>query len=470
MVKSKFFCCLTSLFLVLVTMVTPVLATTEPTETVSQAVADRDVYGCFSTDATDAFLGTDQIVKNAESVFLYEMNAQTLMYAWNPDAALPPSSFAKILTAIIAIENGELDSAVTVTQAALADLPPSAVSVDLLENEVLPLKELLYCMLVGSANDAASVIAQYIGGSQMQFAEKMNDYARRIGCTASHFTNPHGLHDPLQVTSARDTAKILEYAMQNEVFKEIFCTAEYTVPATNKTGERYLITGNYLMSTEEVEIYFDDRVIGGRTGVANNSTRCLATIARSGSMELLCVVMGSASVYEEGGNKIRSFGGYTETKALLDAAFNGYSVMQVLYNGQVLTQFNLPNADSLLSVGPNISLSAVLPDKITSADLNLRYSEDGRNLLLPIQKGDPVGNVEVWYQGLCLAKADLFAMNSVRQTGYIQSGDQEQGSLWPLVLLLIAIVLIVAVLIYIFRSKRGRRFLRRLRRAKRRKG
>lgn len=470
MKKSNLFRGLTTLFLVLTMLVSTVSALTEPTATESEVVADRAVYGCFSADATDAFLGTGQMVKNAASVFLYELNSQTLMYAWEPDVALPPSSFVKILTAIIAIENGDLDSAVTVTEAALADLPASAVSVDLIINEVMPLKDLLYCMLVGSANDAAAVIAQYIGGGQALFAEKMNQYAQMIGCTSSHFTNPHGLHDPLQVTSARDTAKILEYALKNEVFRTIFCTVEYSVPATNKSNERYLITGNYLMSMDEVEIYFDERVVGGRTGVANDRTRCLATIARSGSMELLCVVMGSASVYEEGGSKIRSFGGYTETKTLLDSGFTGYSVTQILYDGQVLTQYDLQNADALLSVGPNVSISTVLPDEITPADLNFRYSEDSRQIQTPVQKGDLVGNVEVWYQGLCLAKADLFAMNDARQSNLVSVEAEEPDSLWPVVALLFAIGLCVVAVVYIFRSKYGRRLLRKLRRARRKKG
>ena len=262
MKESIGFRCIISLFLILSILITPVMAETEPTDAAYDVSQEQATYGCFSTDATDALLGFGEIVKNVKSAFLYERNTKTLMYAWEPDLALPPSSFVKILTAIIAIEKGKLDSAVTVTEDALSDLPASAVSVDLVVNEVMPLKELIYCMLVGSANDAAAVIAQYLSGSQYAFANEMNAFAQQIGCTGSNFTNAHGLHDPMQITTARDTAKILDYAMQNEVFREIFSSAEYTGPATNKSAERYLITGNYLMSMEEVAARFRVQAAG----------------------------------------------------------------------------------------------------------------------------------------------------------------------------------------------------------------
>ena len=213
MKESKGFRCLISLFLILSILVMPVMAETEPTEATYEDSQEQTAYGCFSTDATDALLGFGEIVKNVKSAFLYERNTKTLMHAWEPDLSLPPSSFVKILTAIIAIEKGNLDSAVTVTEDALSDLPASAVSVDLVVNEVMPLKELIYCMLVGSGNDAAAVIAQYLSGSQYAFVNEMNAFAQRIGCTGSNFTNAHGLHDPAQVTTARDTASTISWIM-----------------------------------------------------------------------------------------------------------------------------------------------------------------------------------------------------------------------------------------------------------------
>ena len=467
MKKSTGFLSIIVTILILSLLPVWVFGETEPTETIP-FIEDAAVYGCYSADAEDAFLGDTQLIKNAKSVFLYELNTRTLMYAWEPDLQLPPSSFVKILTAIIAIENSNMDSAVTVTESALGELPESAVSVDLVINEVMPLKDLLYCMLVGSANDAAAVIAQYISGGQSLFAEKMNAFAKEIGCTGSHFTNPHGLHDPQQYTTARDTAKIMEYAMKNDTFREIFGATEYTVAATNKCPERYLITGNYTMSMDEVEIYFDERVIGGRTGVASDSTRCLITVAHSGSMELLCVVLGSESVYEEGGYRIRSFGGYNETKTLLDAGFTGHTATQIVYDGQALIQFEIPGGDSLLSAGSHASISTVLPEDTTLSNLSFRYSQAGQ-LRAPIMKGDKVGSVEVWHDGLLLGMTDLYAMNDVRDTSLVVLDVQDEKSILPVVILVITVIVLAVAAFVLYRTGRIRRFINRMRRIWRRR-
>lgn len=455
-----------SMIVIISMLITPVFGQTEPSYPPDTQPEEATTYGCFTTDATDSFLGSEQLVKNAKSVFLYELNTQTLMHAWQADVALPPSSFVKILTAIIAIENATLDSAVTVTEAALTDLPASAVSVDLIANEVMTVEDLLYCLLVGSANDAATVIAQYIAGSQSAFAEIMNEYSQRIGCTGSHFTNPHGLHDPQQLTTARDTAKILEYAMKNEAFRKIFSSTEHTVAATNKSPERYLVTGNYMMSMDEVEIYFDERVTGGRTGVASDSSRCLATVAKSGTMELMCIVMGAASVYEEGGNRIRSFGGYNETKTLLDKGFEGNAAFQILYDGQALLQFDVENADTLLTVGPHANVSTVLPENVTLADLSLRYSEDGSKIRLPVAQGDKVCSVEIWHQGLLLSVTDLFAMNEVRVGSVILDYQPENNSLWAVILVVALVTFVVFIIVLFLWTRPGRRIMHRIRRSR----
>lgn len=448
----------------------PVFAESVPTQSDPDNAVDASVYGCYSVDATDTFLGDSRLVKNAQSVLLYEMNTQTLMYVYEPDLALDPTSFAKLLTAMVAIESVPLDSAVTVTEASLEGLPASAINAKLLPNEVLTMHDLLYCMLVGSANDAASVIAHYVGGDQQRFAQMMNELAKKIGCDSSNFTNPHGLHDEAQYTTARDTAKILEYAMKNEQFRAVFTAAEYSVPATNKSEERYMMTGNYMLpNSDNVQIYLDERVIGGRTGIANNGGRCLATVAKSGNMELLCVVMGASSVYEEGGNKIRSYGGYNETKTLLDAGFTGNTAAQVLYDGQALIQLDVTGGDTVLTAGVRANLSTVLPEGLTLADLTFRYGSEGLHLKAPIQAGDKVCDLEIWCDDLCLAVTELYAMNDVRDSSVITSDVSDGGNWLGWCIALVCLVAVAAGLAVWVRFPSGKRFLFRFRRLFRRK-
>ena len=406
---SKIICFFLTVWMVAV----PVLAQNLQDQDIQDLQPENPGNGCFSADAAVSFLGGGQMIKNAKAAFLFERTTQTLMYAWQPDAKLPPSSLVKILTAILAIENSDLSDAVMVSQDVLDTVPMDAVSADLVAEEVMRLEDLIYCMMVGSANDAAAVIAAHTAGSQAQFVSKMNELASQLGCDGSNFVNPHGLHDENQYITARDAAKILSYAMNNETFRSVFACVDYTVPATNKSAERHITGRNNMMKQDSYD--YDERVIGGRTGVADDGTQCLATAAQSNGMELLCVVMGSASVYEEDGYSVRSQGGYTETKTLLDAGFTGFMTCQILFDGQALIQCEVANGDSMLTAGPRTSVRAVLPDNMTLSDLSFKYNYGNTLLQAPITTGDRVCSVEVWYKDLCLAQTELYAMNDVRQ-------------------------------------------------------
>lgn len=383
----------------------PVSAQNTDTQTTAPAV-----NSCHSLDANTALLGASELVDNVKTAVLFETTSETLMYAWNADERMYPASFVKILTALIAAEKGELSAPVTVSESAVSAVPYDAVSAELQPGEQLTLEDLLYCLLVGSANDAAVVIAEHISGSHSAFVQEMNAYAAAIGCTGTNFTNAHGLHDEAQYTTARDTARILHKAVENDTFRTVFTAKKYTVPATNKSEQRDLESGNSLLDTTS-KLYYDARVIGGRTGVTEDGRRCLAAAAESNGMLLISVVMGAESVYQEDGYSAVSIGGYKETTALLDAGFAGYKSAQVLYANQALKQYAVANGECDVVVGPQISVSTVLPEAATSAELSYRYSD--AELSAPVEIGQRVSGVEIWHGNMCVAQAELFAMNSV---------------------------------------------------------
>lgn len=401
-------------------------------------------------NATVSVLGNNKLVNNAEAVILYEVNSDTLVYAWNADQQVYPASMVKILTALMAIEKGDLSQTVTIDGEVLKTVPYDAVTANLQEGEIMSLQDLLYCMMVGSANDAAAVIAAHISGTQAAFVDEMNSYAQDLGCTGSHFTNAHGLHNKEQYTTARDVARILAKAVKNEYFKELFSTVKYTVPQTNKSEERNLVTNNHLISKEIEEIYLDERVTGGRTGVTSDQKRCLAATSEQNGMQLISVVMGSASKYAADGYTVELYGGFSETTELLDRTFSAYKCAQVLFNGQVLRQCPVVGARNSLMLGPTSSLSAVLPLNITSADLTYQYSDFQEEFRVPITKGELLSYVEVWYGGVRVAQAQLQAMNDVNTVSFddpLQNNDQDNRWIW--VVLLIAAGAVFAVFIVI---------------------
>lgn len=411
------------------------------------------VSGCHSADATASLLGSGQIVTNAQAVFLYDVNSDTLMHAWNPDLPVEPASLVKIMTAFVAVEQGQLDDAVTVKQSVLDTVPEDAVSSELVADEVMTLQDLLYCMMVDSGNDAAAMIADHVAGSQSVFVEWMNAKAAELGCANTRFTNVHGVYDEQQTTTARDIGKILSAAVKNEQFSEIFGTVYYNIPATNKSEERKLVTGNLLMS-DDMEINFDERVTGGRTGVASDGSHCLAVTAESGTMKLVSVLIGSSSSYEENGNTFHSAGGYAETKQLLDAGFTGYYSSQILYEGQVLTERSVLNGSSSVSLGCASSVSTVLPEGVSLNQLSFRYVNGDAELKSPINKGDVVCGVEVWFGGLCVAYTDLYALNSVTDAYELVIGQAVNPvSWWGVVLIVLAVIAGVMLVFLILRNR-----------------
>lgn len=450
----------------------PIAENTVPQEG-SDTVA---INTCHTFDATSTLLGSQKLFDNAKAAILYEATSETLMYTMNPDERMYPASLVKIMTALIAVEKGALSDSVIVTESAISSLPIDAVSADLVADEQISLEDLLYCLLVGSANDAAVVIAEHISGSQNAFVQLMNQYAQELGCTGTQFTNAHGLHNADQYTTARDAARILDAAMKNEVFRSIFTAVKHTVPATNKSEERNLGSNNSLMDTTS-KLYYDPRVIGGRTGVTEDGRRCIAVAAENNGMLLISVVLGSETTYQEDGYSAISVGGYHETTTLLDAGFNGYKSAQILFANQALKQCDVVNGSSDVILGSQVSVSAVLPENVTAADLSLRYSE--LELHAPVAAGQKVSSVQVWHGNMCVAEADLYALNSVESTDSVkitQDTEVDNGKwvtvLW-IILGTIGVVAVIPVLIRVIsrirlmaaknRSKRYRRSRRRSR-------
>lgn len=440
-----------SFFLVLMFLLSLLCAPALAVEAGSEIQTNTAIEsGCHTLDAATSYFGPKTITENIKTALVYEMNSDTLMYALNADEKIYPSSLVKILTALIAVEKGNVETEIVVTQEVLDTVPEYAIIVDIVADEKMTLADLLHCMMVGSGNDAAAIIATHISGSQEAFVQEMNAYAKKMGCTATQFTNVHGLHDENQYSTTRDMAKILASAVQNEAFMTYFSAVHYTVPATNKSEQRDLSSGNFLMNKDAVEIYFDERVKGGRTGIADDGLRCLASVASNDNMELICIITGSESNFTEEGYTL-TYGGFLETIALYDAAFNGYKVAQILYADQILEQCKISNGVNDVVLGSRTALYTVLPVDATINDIAYRYKNNTQQFEAPIESGQILTSVELWYGNLCVGQTDLVAMNSVQAVitqPVDESGALNRGTVVTIVVL--SVIVGVAVLMFIW--------------------
>lgn len=419
-------------------------------DTMQQASVSQ---GSHTLDASKSLLGDGRLVSNTQAALLYEVNTQTLLYGYNADERMHPSSFVKLMTLLIAIEEGNLEEIITIKQEVLDTVPGDAMVVGLKAGETMNLQDLLYCMMVGSGNDAAAIIADAVCGSQSAFVDRMNAYAQQLGCNNTNFTNVHGLHHNDQYTTARDAAKIIEQGLRHDLFRLIIGTSVYTVSANDVSAERRLVTNNYLISTNVMEIYYDYRVTGGRTGKANDGTRCIAAVAEAGNMELISIVMGCRSVYENDGYTERVYGGFPETTKLLDNGFNGFRGVQLFHQDQVMRQYSVMGGNANLFLGASTDAYTVLPSGVSLEDLTFVYQDtfSGAYPSVPIEKGQALSSVQVWYGDVCIGSAELHAMNGVTEDVdmFVPSTHPQAKMPWWAWLLIIAGVLAAAFVLFV---------------------
>ncbi len=422
MKKTQILALLLSLILVLTLVPVPGFATETDATDAPESFEDPSLldvdepsvlYGPHSADGRYPMLGSDNRLGDTGAAILYEVGSDTLVYTWQPDAAFAPSSLVKIMTALLAIENGALEEEVTVTRRVLDTVDISALIAGLYHEEVVTLEQLLYLMLVGSANDAAAVIADHVAGNQDSFVALMNERARELGCTGTNFTNAHGLHADSQVTTARDMVKILDKALEYPVFVEIFGTTAYTLPETNKSEARNFYTSNYLGSQAMTTDYYDSRVTGGRTGNTNDGHRNLAVTATVEGTTYLVVILEAKSQYATNGAMTRH-GAFEDAVELLDLGFRQCARAQVLYAGQSLQQLPVTNGANDVVIGPQTDISCVLPKDLDPALLSTRVRLDVGELTSPVEAGMAVGQCQVFYDGLCIANVELYTLNGAK--------------------------------------------------------
>ncbi len=229
----------------------------------------------FPAARVGAFSGT-----SAESAILIEATGENVIYEHNADHRMPMASTTKIMTALCAIESGDITRRVKISADAVG---VEGSSIYLKAGEELTLEDLLYALMLASANDAAAAIAIEVSGSIDKFAELMNERARALGCENTHFTNPHGLDNEEHYTTARDLARITAAALENETFRTIVSTYKRTIPMEGG-GVRLLLNHNRLLRTEE-------NVIGVKTGFTKRSGRCLVTAAERDGVTVVAVTL-----------------------------------------------------------------------------------------------------------------------------------------------------------------------------------
>ncbi|MCF0133582.1 MAG: D-alanyl-D-alanine carboxypeptidase [Blautia sp.] len=236
-------------------------------------------------------------LEQGQNGILFNVSDCKVMYANGPLKRVYPASITKIMTAMLVFKYGNMNDVVTITQENL-NLEEGSQVCGFRTGDQLTVNQLINCLLVYSGNDAASALANYIGGSQENFVQMMNDYAASLGCTGTHFTNPHGLQDDNHYTTPYDIYLMLKEALHYPMFTEITQMPSYTVEYTRPDGiymkTTLEATDHYL--TGEATPPRDVTVLGGKTGTTSDAGNCLALLSQNAyGKPFVSIIMGAES-------------------------------------------------------------------------------------------------------------------------------------------------------------------------------
>lgn len=436
-------------------------------------------HGCRSLNGMSPLGGSDRILQTARAAFVYEANTQTIIYSYNPDEKLYPGTLSKLLTGLIAIEKMDLDTEVVFTTRYNKGLVGTRLA-ELKEEEELTIRDLVACVMVGSANDAARMLANVVAPNESAFVEMMNHRAQEMGCTNTHFTNCTGLDDPEQYTTARDMAKIIFEAYKNPIFREFFGMDGHTLGPNNRREKAKVIkTDNHLMYQLYLPQFFNEEVMGGMASYSETAGAGLACVAEDKGMSLIIVTMGGVRTYEDNGWQVKYYGSFEEVMDLLEFSFEGFRVCRLLYPGQTLGQFAVLGGDSKLIGQSAESFDTVVPVNVNMRNLTLRHSVKDGGLKAPIKKDDQIGTVQIWFRTSCITETQVYAMHDVKLAAdsgvEIQTGASRSDRGFTDIFLFLGIaclVIIIPLAVYIGINsirRAAHRARRRRRRASRRR-
>ena len=354
----------------------------------------------------------------AQAVLLADLDSGAVLYEVNADARRSPASITKIMTLMLtleAVERGEirLDDPVTAGADCRRGMRDDSSTTGIVAGETLRLEDLLYCAAVASGNDACNVLAAYVAGDIPSFVALMNRRAEGLGCTQTHFVDPHGLsYDNL--TSARDLYRITLEAMRLPAFMELCDCPAVTVPATNVFPPRELKSSNALISDQG--IYGDRYLYEGAHGVKTGYTRaagyCLISTAERNGLRLLAVVLGCDGPYLSDTDTRYSF---VDTAKLYDWAFESFRPRELCTRGQTLSRCQALSAwgDPWFSLEAGSALSLLLPE---GAQPELRLELEDASLQAPIAAGELLGQAVFLLEGRELGRVPLVAGRSVDES------------------------------------------------------
>lgn len=347
----------------------------------------------------------------AESAVLMDAKSGEVLYEKNADDIKEMASTTKIMTALVTVENADLDG-IVVADAEIAAV--EGASIGIVAGEQLSVNELLYALFLKSANDSAVALAKAVGGTTDNFVNMMNKKAVELGLKNTNFKNPHGLHDDGHYTSARDLAVISREAMKNDTISNCAVTITHTMPKTNMSGERNLKNINHLLYDEQqIDVNGVMRSLkyegtkGLKTGYTSEAKHCIVAVSERGDKEYIAVILGSTKD-----------GKYADSIALLDWGFENFKSVKLMEADPDIAVDIKMGAKKKTGVVFSDDVYVSIPKAANSEKIQYGIEKFG-DAKAPIDKNDHIADLKIYYAGELIKTTPAYAKESNARGGIL---------------------------------------------------
>ncbi len=369
---------------------------------------------------------TDKLLSS--SYYLQSLDDDTVFFEKNADKKMPAAAFVKLFAAVTAIEKwGNLDESVKVTKEnlSLVKYDYGVRTASYKEGEKVSKKELINCLVVYSANDAASIIAHSVSGSVEAFTAEMQSLADKIGCTSTKIKNIHGFDEDGQYTTARDVAKFMKYAVGYPVFSEAISADSVTLKATSQNEERTFKSGNK-MKTASIADYYHQSVTGGKYTATEKAGECAAVVTNMDGYSYIAVTLGG-KLKDIDSDGVKENSCFTDIKRMLNWVYENirYRVIASPDQSAAVVSVKAGKDTDKVRLVPEKETSALVPSNVTPASVMLEVIRESvkKDITAPVETGEVLGQAKVYYAGAELATINLVAAQSVERSfsGFIMS-------------------------------------------------
>ncbi len=420
-------------------------------------------------------VGTQEAAYPDEILMLVSMDDGSIIFEKNQDVQTAPASLTKIVTAAVVMEKcPDLEEIVTIPREAIDSLVgTNSSNAGLKIGEEVSVHDLLYCMLVASANEASTALAAHVAGTEVAFVEMMNEFVTRIGCTDTHFVNPHGLDEDGHYTSAADLLKIINYIDSDsfpysDVFYKIVGTTHYSMPETNLSSKRDINTTNKLM-VKGIKDYYCENATGIKTGTTSNAGKCVISKATKGGFTYLAIVM-NAPQYDIDADNVEENCAFVDCKKMFEWAFDNIAHKPIVAaNAPVAdTSVSLSRDTDYVNLMSTKEIWAHIPKNVDASSLLIEIIPESlpAELFAPVKKFDKICRARVMYADEEITTIELVAANDVERSLILYLGaslkDMVHTDIFKIMLVLLAVIIILyAALTLVARAqKKKRRSLR----------